>query len=428
VGPDSIWREGAFVRLWAASSISYVGSFVTRTALPLAAIYVLGAGPIEISALRSVEFIGWLLVGLVAGAWVDRLRRRPVMIATDLGRAVLLASIPIAAIANVLGLGQLIVITFLAAILSTFFNSASVAYLPTLVSRARVVAANSALSASESVAEFTGFAISGFLVQVLTAPIAIAVDAISFVLSAVVLGTIRQAEPPPPKVADREPVLHEIREGIRLVAAQPILRALAAAHAGTHLLWGVFGATYLLFAVDEIGLEAAAIGIVAALGGAGAFAGAALAPRLVRRFGVGPTMVAGLVGMTLGSLLIPLAPAGAVLVGTAFLVGQQLIGDASGSVYGVVEQSVTQSIVDDRILGRVNATVEFVTTVTALVGSILGGVVAELYGLRAAMVIGVLGAAVSVVIVWYSPAGRLRTMPEMFAPSFRRGEDMPLTE
>ena len=424
----SLWSDRAFVRLWAASSISYIGSFVTRTALPLAAIYVLGAGAIEISTLRSVEFIGWLLVGLVAGAWVDRLRRRPVMIATDLGRAILLASIPIAAIANALSLGQLIVVSFLVAILSTFFNSASVAYLPALVSRARIVAANSALSASESVAEFTGFAISGFLVQVLTAPIAIAVDAVSFVFSAFFLGTIRQAEPPPPKVADREPVLHEIREGIRLVAAQPILRALAAAHAGNHVLWGVFGATYLLFATNEIGLGPAAIGIVAALGGAGSFVGAALAPRLARRFGVGHTMVGGLIGMTLGSILIPLAPGGAVVVGAAFLIVQHLVGDASGSVDGVVEQSVTQSIVDDRILGRVNATVEFVTTVTALAGSVVGGVVAELFGLRAALVIGVLGGAASALIVWFSPARHLRTMPGLAVPPVPRAEDLPLTE
>lgn len=428
-GPTtSIWREGAFVRLWSAASISYVGSFVTRTALPLAAIYVLGAGALEISAIRSFEFVGWLLVGLVAGAWVDRLRRRPVMIAADLGRAILLGSIPVAAIAGVLGLPQLILVGFLAAMLSTFFNSASTAYLPTIVARARLLAANSALSASQSVAEFTGFAISGFLIQLLTAPIAIAVDAVSFVGSALLLGTIRRKEPPRPAVADREPVLREIREGIRVVIANPILRALAAAHAGTHVLWGVFGATYLVFAVDEIGLSAAAIGIVAALGGIGSFVGAAAAAPFARRFGVGRSMIIGLAGMAIGSSLIPLAPSGAILVGAAFLIAQQLIGDSLGTVYDVIEQSVTQSIVEDRILGRVNATVEFVTTLLALAGSIIGGVVAELYGLRVAFAVGIAGAVAAVVIVWFSPVRSLTTIPESAIHPVLRPEDLPLTE
>ena len=424
----SIWREGAFVRLWTASSVSYVGSFITRTALPLAAIYVLQAGPIEISAIRSLELVGWLLVGLVAGAWVDRLRRRPIMIVADLGRALLLGSIPIAAVAGVLTLAQLIVVAFLAAILTTFFNSASVAYLPTIVARARLIAANSALSASASAAEFTGFALSGFLVQLFTAPIAIAADAVSFLASALLLATIRRTEPPRPAVADREPVLHEIREGIRVVARSPILRALAGAHAATHVLWGVFGATYLLFATREIGLGPAGIGIVAALGGIGSFVGAATAGRIARRLGIGRAMLLGLAGMTLGNALIPLAPAGAILVASAFLVGQQLIGDSAGTVYDVLERSLTQSIVDGRILGRVNATVEFVTTLLALVGSIGGGVIAEVFGLRVALAVGVLGGAAAVLFVWFSPVRSMRTIPEPGVMSGLRVDDLPQTE
>ena len=408
----SIWRNGAFVRLFTAASVSYVGSFVTRTALPLAAIYGLSAGPLELSAIRSVEFLGWLLVGLVAGAWVDRLRRRPVMIVADLGRAVILGSIPIAAIAGTLSLGHLVVAAFLAAIFSVFFNAASGAYLPSIVARSRLVAANSAMSASASMAEFTGFGISGVLVQILTAPITIAVDALSFVGSAVVLMTIRHPEPARPAVADREPVLREIREGIAVVAHSPILRALAIAHAADHLLWGVFGTTYLLFAIDEIGLAPAAIGVITAIGGLGSFVGAAMASRVVARLGAGRAMIAGLAGAAIGSALIPLAPTGAVLIGGAILVAQQIIGDASGTVYEVVEASVTQTIVHDRVLGRVKATVSVITTVTALAGSLLGGVVGVAFGLRAAFVVGIAGAVIAVIAVWLSPAGRLRRIED----------------
>jgi MFS family permease len=410
-GP-SIWRNPAFVRLFTAASVSYVGSFVTRTALPLAAIYGLSAGPLELSAIRSFEFLGWLLVGLVAGAWVDRLRRRPVMIAADLGRAVILGSIPIVAVAGSLTLGHLVVAAFLAAVLSVFFDAASGAYLPSIVARARLVAANSAMSASASIAEFTGFGLSGVLVQVLTAPIAIAVDALSFVGSALVLATIRHPEPARPAAIDREPVLREIREGIDVVAHSPILRALAIAHAADHLLWGVFGATYLLFAVDEIGLQPAAIGVITAIGGLGSFAGAAMAGRVVARLGAGRAMIAGLAGAAIGSALIPLAPSGAVLIGGAILVGQQIIGDASGTVYEVVEDSVTQTIVHDRVLGRVRATVSVITTVTALAGSLLGGVVGAAFGLRAAFLVGIAGAVIAVIAVWASPAGRLRRIED----------------
>src|SRR5438045_2336991 len=180
----SLWRNGAFVRVWSASAISFFGTFITRTALPLAAIYVLGAGPLQLSALRSVEFVAWLGVGLVAGVWVDRLRRRPIMIAADLGRALVLGSIPIAYIAGSLSLAQLLIVAFLAAVLSPFFNSASTAYLPTVVEKDRLVQANGALSAASSVSEFTGFSASGFLVQILSAPIAIGIDALTFVGSA----------------------------------------------------------------------------------------------------------------------------------------------------------------------------------------------------------------------------------------------------
>jgi MFS family permease len=423
----SIWRSGAFVRLWSATTVSYFGSFITRTALPLAAILVLGAGPLEISALRGLELVAGLLIGLVAGAWVDRLRRRPIMIGADLGRAVLLGSIPVAALLGGLALPQILVVAFLAAILTTFFDVASRTYLPTVVSKAQLLRANSALTASASAAEFSGFGISGFLIQLFTAPIAIAVDAATFVISAFALGSIRQAEPPTPAIVDREPFAREIRDGLRVVLGSPTLRAIALAHGSTHLLWGIFGTVYLLFATHDLGLGPAAIGIIAGVGGGGSFVGAAVAGRVVRRLGIGRTMLLGMVGFTVGSALIPLAPSGAVLVGAAFLVAQQLIADSSGTVYDVVETSLTQSIVAPRILGRVNATIRTYTTLLSLVGTIAGGILAELLGLRAAMAIGVLGGAAAFAFIWFSPIRAMRGMPPDF-PIAATPEDAPLTE
>lgn len=415
------------MRLWSATTISYFGSFITRTALPFAAILVLGAGPLEISALRGLELVAGLLVGLFAGAWVDRLRRRPIMVGADLGRAILLGSIPVAAVVGALALPQLLVVAFIAAILTTFFDVASRTYLPTVVSRAQLLPANSALTASASAAEMTGFGISGFLIQVFTAPIAIAVDAASFLASALALGTIRQAEPEPPAIVDREPVAREIRDGLRVVLGSPTLRAIAGAHGATHLLWGIFGTVYLLFATRDLGLGPAAIGIIAGVGGAGSFLGAALAGRAVARFGIGPSMLLGMVGFTVGNALIPLAPAGAVVVGAAFLVAQQLVGDSAGTLYDVVETSLTQSVVAPRILGRVNASISTYTTLLSLIGTIGGGILAEVLGLRQAMAIGVLGGVAAFAFLWFSPIRTMRGVPADFsvAPS---PDDAPLTE
>jgi MFS family permease len=433
---DSIWRNGAFVRVFSASAISFFGSFITRIALPLAAIYVLKADALGMSAVRSFELVGWLVVGLFAGAWVDRLRRRPIMITADLGRAILLGSIPLAAVAGVLGLPQLVLVAFLAAILSSFFDTASFAYLPSIVDRDRLIGANSALSASASAAEVTGFGLSGFLVQLLTAPIAIAIDAASFVISAVLLLTIRRPEPPHPPVEEREPVLREIKVGIRVVAGSPMLRALALAHAGNHVVWGVFGTTYLLFASQVIGLGAAPIGIITALGGAGSLVGAATAGRLAGRIGVGSAMILGLVGFTLGEALIPLAPDGAVLVGGALLIAQQVFGDGAATIHDILETSLKQAIVGDRVLGRVNASIDTLTTLTALVGSVGGGLLAETFGLRVAMVFGLLGGVASVAFLWFSPVRRLRSIPvpvggasaTVIGSTPLTPEDVPLTE
>jgi len=400
-------RNRAFMLLWSAATVSVFGSFVTRIALPFVAIETLGAGPLEIAALRAVDLVAALLVGFVAGAWVDRLRRRPVMIWADLGRAVLLGSIPVAAIGGWLTLAQVLLVSSLAAVLTTFFDVADKAYLPTIVSRAELVRANGALAATASAMEFLAFGAAGFLVKLLTAPIAIAVDACSFIVSAAFLGGIRRPEPAPPPAADREPISAEIREGMRIVAHDPVLRGLLWGTVGLSAMWGVFGATWLLFANGELGLDAAVIGVVAALGGFGSLMGALFADRVAGRFGLGRLVVASLLVAALGNLLIPLAPAGMPLVAVAFLVGQQLIGDTAVTVYDVTEISIRQARVEDRHLGRVNATVRVVMVLATLVGTVVGGLLAEAIGLRAAAFLGPLFALAGAIGLYRSPVWRV---------------------
>jgi MFS family permease len=394
--------------VWSAATVSVFGSYVTRIALPFVAILTLGAGPIEIAVLRSLELVAALVVGFVAGAWVDRLRRRPILIWADIGRAALLGSIPLAALGGWLTLPQVFIVAAAAAVLTTFFDVADQAYLPTIVPRRDLVGANGALAATTSAVEFVAFGVAGFLVNLLTAPIAILVDAISFVVSAILLGSIRRPEPPPPPAADRDPVLDEIREGLRLVIHDPVLRGLVGGMMGLAAMWGVFGAVWLIFVVDELRLDPALIGVIAALGGFGSLLGALLASRASARFGIGNVIIASMLFAAFGNLLIPLAPAGLPLVAIACLLGQQLIGDTAVTVFDVTEISVRQARVGDRQLGRVNATVRVAMVLAQLTATLVGGLLAELIGLRGAAFLAPIGALLGAWALWASPVRSLR--------------------
>jgi MFS family permease len=408
---SELWRNGAFVRVWTAATVSIFGSLVTRMALPFVAILVLDAGAFEVALVRSIDLAAALVFGLVAGAWVDRLRRRSVLIWADLGRAGLLATIPIAFVGGWLTLGQLLLVAFLAAILTTFFDAADNAYLPTVVGRERLVEANGALAASGSAAELTAFGISGFLVQLLSAPIAILLDAVSFLVSALLLGSIRRPEPPPPPRADREPVGREIREGLVLVARDPILRAFALAQMALASLWGVFGATWLLFATEDLGLGPAPIGIIAGVGGASSLLGAIVASRVTTRFGIGPVAVASMLLAAVGNAFIPFAPAGAPLAAGLCLVAQQLIADSAVTVYDISEVSVRQSMVEARQLGRVASVFSVGNGLVQLTAAIGAGLLAEQVGLRTVSFVAPIGALVGALILWASPVRSLRTLP-----------------
>ena len=397
----------AFLALWSAATVSVFGSFVTRIALPFVAIESLRAGPVEVAVLRGVELVAALLVGFVAGAWVDRLRRRPVMIWADLGRAVLLVSIPVAALGGWLTLPHLLLVAAGAAVLTTFFDVADKAYLPTVVGRADLVRANGALAATSSAVEFVGFGLGGVLVKLLTAPIAIAVDAVTFVVSALLLGTIQRPEPAPPPPEGREPILAEIRGGLAVVAGDPVLRGLLWGSMGLSAMWGAFGATWLLFATGEVGLDAAVIGVVAAIGGLGSLSGALLASRTVGRFGRGRLVVVSMLVAAAANLLIPLSPAAAPLVAVGFFLVQQLIGDSAITMFDVTEVSLRQSRVGDRQLGRVNATIRVLGVFAQLAGTVVAGIVGEALGLRWAAFLGPLFALIGAVGLYLSPVRRV---------------------
>ena len=405
-----LWQNPDFVKLWAAQTVSVFGSLVTRTALPFTAILVLHATPFEMGLLAAADIVAGLLVGLVAGVWVDRLRRRPILIGADLGRAALLASIPAAAFLGVLRLEQLYVVAFLAGVLTMFFDVAYLSYLPSLVRPEDLLEGNSKLSASASVAEVGAFGLAGWLVQLFTAPVAILIDAVSFLVSALCVGAIRAPEPAPARVAARESLRREIGEGLRAVLGDRLLLATAASAVTLDLSFRVFGAVFALYMLEGLGLKPGLLGMIYAVGGAGSLVGALVAGRSARRLGIGPTMVVALVLTGVGMLFVPLAR-GATVLTVLLLVAQQLVTDPAATVYEINQVSLRQAVTPGRVLGRVNASIRFVGMAAMLVGALLGGALGEWLGLRPTLVLGACGTFVAAGWLVLSPVRRLKDTP-----------------
>ncbi|MDO8614366.1 MAG: MFS transporter [Dehalococcoidia bacterium] len=381
-----LWRNPDFLRLWAGETISVFGSLVGRTALPFTAILVLDASPLQVALLMAADIVAGLLFGLLAGVWVDRLPRRPIMIAADIGRAGLLASIPAAYALDALSLEQLYVVAFFMGTLTIFFDVAYLSYLPSLVERGEILEGNSKMAASWSVAEVGAFSSAGWLVQLLTAPVAVLVDAVSFLFSALFVGAIRRPERPPVPEAEREGVRREIAAGVRTIAHDPVLRAVAASDMIAHFSFRMFGAVFLLYVTRGLGFEPGVLGLTFAVGGVSSLVGALFAARAARRFGIGPAMVLGVLMMG-GSMLFVPAARDASLLALSFLVAQQALGDGFYTIFDINQVSLRQAITPEAVLGRVNAGIHFGVLAAMLLGALCGGALGEVIGLRATLAV-----------------------------------------
>ena len=412
VTDPSLWRHADFLKLWAGQTVSELGSVVTRTAVPLVALLVLGAGPLEMALLVVAGSLAVLLVGFFAGAWVDRLRRRPLLIGTDAVRAVLLFSIPIAYATGVLRMEQLYVVTFVEGCLGALFDAAYPAYVPSLIGVDRVVDGNSKLATSSSLAEIGGPGLAGTLVQVFSAPFAILIDALSFGVSALSLLLIRSPEPPRPTRTERTPIRLEIVEGLRLVRNHPVLFPIALRSVVAHVAGSFYGVLYTLYLINELHLSPLLFGVVVSAGGVGSLVGSLFASRVIRRLGLGPALIWTAAGAALLGVLTPLAQ-GPLLLATVMVLIPQLVGDGLQTIEGVAELSLIQGLSPDRILGRVNATLEvFSHGIAYPIGALTAAAVAGAIGVRGGIAIGWAGMAVSILFLVLSPLRRIRTMSD----------------
>ena len=412
---SGLWRHPDFLRLWGGQTISAFGSLVGGAALQFTAILVLDAAPLQLAALAASTLVPGFLFGLVAGVWVDRLRRRPIMIAADIGRALVLASIPLAWAFDVLHMEHLYVVAFFTGTFTFLFDVAYRSYLPTLIQRDELIEANSKLTASSAATEVGGFGVAGWLVQLITGPLTILVDAVSFIVSALFLHSIKAPEAMP-AIEERSSVLREVVEGLQVVVRDPLLRATAISSVTLDFSMRIFGTVVLLYMIQDLGFGPGVLGMIFAVGGVSSLLGSVVAARAGRTLGLGRVMVLGLVVFGLSQLLIPIAQ-GPMAVVAMFLIVQQF-GDGAYVVREISEMSLRQAITPEPFLGRQNASFQFGGIAAMLVGTLVGGVLGEVIGLRWTLVVGAGGTFVSAFWLLVSQVRSVVDLPDQ-APSWR---------
>jgi MFS family permease len=403
----SLFRHADFRRLFAGDSFSQLGMLVGMTAIPLLAATVLAATPFEMGLLTAAEQLGFLLIGLPAGVWVDRMRRRRLMIAADFTRAALILSIPIAWWLGVLTLGQVIAAVLLTGIATVFFDVSYQSYLPFLVGREHLVEGNAKLQAVQSTAVLAGPSAAGVLVQLVSAASTVLLTGLGYLGSALCLLRISAREPKPERAA-HERALPQMLEGLRFVFGNTTLRAITLCTATANLCTGIFDAVRVLFLARTIGLSPAVIGAIFAVSGAGGILAALCSGPIIRRVGQARSIwLIPLLAWPL-NLLFPLVTPG---WGLAFAVISGISVGFGIIIYNVAQVSYRQAICPDRLLGRMNASVRFVVWGASPVGGFLGGVLGEAIGLVGTVWVGIAGQTASMLWVLFSPLFRMRDLP-----------------
>ena len=406
-----LWGHADFLKLWTGQSISELGSQVSQLAIPWVAAVGLHAGPFEFSLLGTLGFLPFILFALPAGVWVDRLARRPILIVGDASRAVLLVLIPILWALGALTIWELLIIQFAIGVFTVLFDVAYQSYLPALVDRDDLVEGNSKLQLTVSVAQVAGPSASGALIAAVTAPYAIALDAVSFVVSTAFMLRIKQPEPRPEPAlgASRPRMLPEVMEGLRWVVGHTWLRAIAACTGSANFFSNLSYSILLLYLTRSLHLSSLEVGLVFAVGAVGSILGALVVGRLQRAIGIGPAIVAPAFLFSLGALAYPLAPRSFPL--PVLIVGGLLFGFGSVT-YNITQVSLRQAITPARLQGRMNAAMRWIVWGTIPLGTLAGGGIAAAFGLRAALWVGAIGGVPTFLPVALTSVRKLRVFPD----------------
>jgi predicted MFS family arabinose efflux permease len=408
--PPPLLRQPEFLKLWAAQSISQLGDQVTYLALPLVAVLTLDASAAQMGFLVAAELLPHLFFSLLAGVWIERSqRRRHLMILADVARALLLASVPLAYAFDVLSFPQLYAVAFGVGTFAVMFDVSWSTLFITVVPRRDVVDANSKMSLSRAVSFVTGPSVAGFLVQVLTGPVTLLLDAFSYLGSALFLSRIRSQEPPVEK--DGNGVLRSLRDGMRFVVGDELIRPELLCAATVNLFNFVFHAIFVLYATKELGVAPGTLGVALGAGAVGGILGALVASRLERVIGIGRSVVVGSILFPAPLILVPIASGSELQLGL-MLGAAEFFSSVGVMIFDVSGASMTFLRTPDRIRARTAGTFRFVNYGIRPIGALLGGALGTAIGLQTTLWIGVLGALAGVIWLVFSPIPRLREVTE----------------
>ena len=406
-----LWRHPDFMKLWLGGTVSRFGSQITFLALPLTAVIVLDATPIQMGILAAAGAVPSLVFGLGAGVWIDQRKKRPIMIATDYGRAILLLAVPVGAFSNVLRIEYLYAIALAMGLLNMFFNIANRSMLPSLVARNELLEANSKLVVGNSASEVAGPGIGGILVQMLTAPVALLVDALSFVASALAVQSIRAPEPEPEDSSSGRVIVREALQGLALIWRSRVLLPIAGVVGAFAIFNAMFEAVWLLYVNKALGLEPFTFGIMFSMGGVGLLLGALAADRFIGRVGVGRAIVIGVVIVGLSDLATPLVggPATTIIV---VLTAASFLFSVGATISGVALVSLRQAVTPIPLQGRMNGAMNSLEVGLVPIGALIGGVLGQTIGMREILFLAAAGEIAAVLWVLFSPVWSQRDLPE----------------
>ena len=412
---SGLWRNPDFLKLWSSLTVTHFGGQITFLALPLTAALVLNARPFEVGVLTALEALPYPILGLFAGVIVDRMRKLPLIVATDIGRGLALLAVPVCAWLGVLNMAILYAVGFLIGAMTVIGWPAYQVFMTERVGRDNLVEANAKIGVADSAAQLVGPGLAGALIQWLTAPFAILFDALSFFFSAAVLRGIPPRASDVPKAVARS-VKAEIFEGLAIVWHNRTLRALVWSVAIWQIFRHAFIAIVVLFGARELGFSAGHVGALFMCAGIGSFGAAHLTARLNARFGMGPTMLGGIAGTGVAWLVMACATGSYWVASLLFGTGLLLL-DLTAMIFFINYLSLRQAVTPDRLLGRVTATLICLTVATAPLGGLAGGWIGDHFGLRTAMLFSGVGALIlAPIVVRLSPLARMRELPRPQEP------------
>lgn len=415
---STLWQNSNFLHLWSAETVAQFGSQLSLVAIPLIAAITLHANALEMGILAASGQAPRLLIGFFAGAWVDRLRRQPIMKAMDFGRALTYLIIPIAAMMDALTFEVLLVVAIVGGCQAVFFDAAWSAIIPHLVERKHLSDANGKLMSSVSLAQILGPALAGTLIAWLSGPMVMTITAVTFALSGFFITQIRTTEPRRARSETQSSrILAEVREGFQELLGSDLVRPLTTSAAVLNFGGFIFLSVYVLYMADDLGLSSTGIGLVFASGGAGALVGSLMAAPLARRFGVGPTILGGALVFGTGNLLVPLA---IVIPDYALplIVAAETIAWLSLQIFNINRFSLRQALTPDHLLGRIASSTMTIIGGVQMLGSLLGGIIGQVFSVHTALIVGTIGMFIAAWWIWDSPIPAIRDMPEQPEVSF----------